>query len=607
MKQPQPTALPAPEELLERYAALVWKTASAYLDDPEDIKEIVNETFFEFYLHADRYDPHKGSYAAFLASIARHRAAGRRRKLDAEMRAAAALQTEPLPSEACPEDTAQPIAERVDLEEALGALDPEEFRLIRMKYYGGMSLKEIAASLELPYETVKKRHQRSLSKLKRMLILGLLLAILAALAACTYAILRHLGIVPGYGVSSQEDSFYIMETPAAAENEEVEVRIEKLFLRNSRLEAVVHFRKKDGWKDSQDLSWESVISSEVSLQAGGETISPDDSSVSYTQAAESSGSASIADSGSVSLVVPPYSTYEFPVGQNGASQEATIQYGFSVPEQANPEEFLFCVRGLSLPVSLLPAEKLPLDRFSYALTEFGGFAVDSYRENGSLRVDLYPLDSETYRLTPDFYELEITAVSADGTEFPGTQVTENLFSENAVYTFDFGEVPPGSYTLRIPSVILTAALPEDFMLPLSSGLPGTPEKDWVIPGGTLTPGKLRETHPNPELPAIPPNEGLRRLYLPLSFQPDSEEFELISLLLSPVPNEDPDAFPSGSSSVVSLMQDDGTTAYWGLSFEIPADTPPEAFSLSNSIFSGSGFPLEYRWNHEFLFSFTVDA
>ena len=44
------STLPAPEELMEQYAALVWKTAAACLENPEDIKECVNDTFLEFYL-----------------------------------------------------------------------------------------------------------------------------------------------------------------------------------------------------------------------------------------------------------------------------------------------------------------------------------------------------------------------------------------------------------------------------------------------------------------------------------------------------------------------------------------------------------------------------
>ena len=73
-------SLPSVEELMEQYAALVWKTAAAYLENPEDIKECVNDTFLEFYLHSDRYDPEKGSYAAFLSAAARNKAIDRYRK-----------------------------------------------------------------------------------------------------------------------------------------------------------------------------------------------------------------------------------------------------------------------------------------------------------------------------------------------------------------------------------------------------------------------------------------------------------------------------------------------------------------------------------------------
>lgn len=80
MNRPDTDALPSAEELMAQYAALVWKTAAAYLENPEDIKECVNDTFLEFYLHSDRYDPEKGSYAAFLCTIARRKAVSMYRK-----------------------------------------------------------------------------------------------------------------------------------------------------------------------------------------------------------------------------------------------------------------------------------------------------------------------------------------------------------------------------------------------------------------------------------------------------------------------------------------------------------------------------------------------
>ena len=68
-----------------------------------------------------------------------------------------------------------------DLEEALRKLEPMDREIIREKYYEGLTLKEIAARLNLPYETVKKRSQRSLKKLLKMRMIGLLIA---ALTGC---------------------------------------------------------------------------------------------------------------------------------------------------------------------------------------------------------------------------------------------------------------------------------------------------------------------------------------------------------------------------------------------------------------------------------------
>ncbi len=72
------------------------------------------------------------------------------------------------------------VDRKLNLEKAMAVLKPEDLDIIRMKYYGGMTIQEIADSLGLPYETVKKRHQRSLSKMRLAMIavLVLLLALL---------------------------------------------------------------------------------------------------------------------------------------------------------------------------------------------------------------------------------------------------------------------------------------------------------------------------------------------------------------------------------------------------------------------------------------------
>lgn len=87
---------------------------------------------------------------------------------------------------------------RADLERAMESLKPNELQIIRMKYYDGMSVREIADSLNLPYETVKKRHQRSVLKLGQSLTLALVLIFI--LTACVYGVLRYLDVIPPIGM-----------------------------------------------------------------------------------------------------------------------------------------------------------------------------------------------------------------------------------------------------------------------------------------------------------------------------------------------------------------------------------------------------------------------
>ncbi len=184
------------QQLLDRYTGLVWKMVSMHVSNPEDIKECVNDVFTEAYLHRAEFDPAKGSLSTWLGTIAKNQGISRYRKnqkknqdvpLNDENRKTAAAAS--AFASGYDPDSAE---EMLDLCAAIAALKPEESAIIRQKYYNGMTVKEIAESMNLPYETVKKRHQRSLKKLKYLL---LIMIIVFSLTACTYGLLRILGVV----------------------------------------------------------------------------------------------------------------------------------------------------------------------------------------------------------------------------------------------------------------------------------------------------------------------------------------------------------------------------------------------------------------------------
>ena len=53
--------------MVEQYTGLLWHVAEHHLKNPEDIKECVNDTFLEFYIHRERFDSKKGTLADPIA------------------------------------------------------------------------------------------------------------------------------------------------------------------------------------------------------------------------------------------------------------------------------------------------------------------------------------------------------------------------------------------------------------------------------------------------------------------------------------------------------------------------------------------------------------
>lgn len=177
--------------LMEKYTALLWHVSSLYVRNPEDIKECVNDSFSEFYFHRKRFNPKKSSLSAYLTAIARNKAVSCYRKEQRENSRRADILAEELEGD----DSQIAKAElRTDIERAMKFLKPNELQVIRMKYYDGMSVREIAESLNLPYETVKKRHQRSILKLGKSLMITLVLIFI--LTACVYGVLRYFDVIP---------------------------------------------------------------------------------------------------------------------------------------------------------------------------------------------------------------------------------------------------------------------------------------------------------------------------------------------------------------------------------------------------------------------------
>ena len=127
----------------------------------EDIEETVSDIFIRFWRTVEGVDLSRGSIRAYICVLAKSIALRKRAQL------AGRLETEggdmPDTAEASPGISPEEKSEMID---ALSLLPEEERSLILMKYYFGLSHKEIGKALHISAKAAQKRTERALKKLK---------------------------------------------------------------------------------------------------------------------------------------------------------------------------------------------------------------------------------------------------------------------------------------------------------------------------------------------------------------------------------------------------------------------------------------------------------
>ena len=158
--------------LIDQYAALVYAVVRGRLFsplfDPSEIEHCVADTFSEFYMELDKYDPERGSIRSLLCVMARHNALDLLRK---RQTAPAGLS---LDGETCLdlvddfslEGDFEDRETRRALMEAIRALGHPDRDILVRKFYLGQSSKEIAQALNLTVSNVDTRTHRAIKTLR---------------------------------------------------------------------------------------------------------------------------------------------------------------------------------------------------------------------------------------------------------------------------------------------------------------------------------------------------------------------------------------------------------------------------------------------------------
>jgi RNA polymerase sigma-70 factor (ECF subfamily) len=143
----------------------VYRTALTVLRDPAHAEEVTQEVLIEIWRTAGRFDPDRGSAAAWALTIARRRAIDRVRSTtadtDRERRNVGALVSWDQVSE-----TVEDILDRERLTSSMDRLSDPQREAIMLAYYGGHTHNEIAGILGVAVGTVKSRIRIGLAKLR---------------------------------------------------------------------------------------------------------------------------------------------------------------------------------------------------------------------------------------------------------------------------------------------------------------------------------------------------------------------------------------------------------------------------------------------------------
>ncbi|MEO8881292.1 MAG: sigma-70 family RNA polymerase sigma factor [Gemmatimonadaceae bacterium] len=165
--------------LYDRYATTIHTIAYYLLGQPDEAEDAVEETFWQAWREASRYDASRGAVSTWLSTIGRSRSLDRKRAM--RRRAEDPIDTTDSAAPASPDaadraDSMAPVtsphvnaeaAERArDIATALSKLPAEQREVIELAYFGGLSQSEIAARTSIPLGTVKTRARLALEKLR---------------------------------------------------------------------------------------------------------------------------------------------------------------------------------------------------------------------------------------------------------------------------------------------------------------------------------------------------------------------------------------------------------------------------------------------------------
>jgi len=160
--------------LFRRYAQMVRALAERILRDASEAEDLVQEVFLFVFRKAGLFDPERGSARSWLVQVTYHRAFDRRRYLasrrfysNLELQEAILRAEEPGALTNSYDDSIEAALGRDALRRIDDALSEAQRLVMRLHFFDGHTLQEIAAMIGQSVGNVRNHYYRALEKMRK--------------------------------------------------------------------------------------------------------------------------------------------------------------------------------------------------------------------------------------------------------------------------------------------------------------------------------------------------------------------------------------------------------------------------------------------------------
>jgi RNA polymerase sigma factor (sigma-70 family) len=162
---------PALAELYDTLASRVYGLAMRIVHQPALAEEVVEDTFFQIWREANRFDSSRGKVIAWVLTICRSRALDALRRIDLTvlMEQPEELRAEVESAFIDPASILEQFETGSAVRDALAALPARERQVVALAFFRGMTHQEIADSWSMPLGSVKTLLRRAFGQLREQL------------------------------------------------------------------------------------------------------------------------------------------------------------------------------------------------------------------------------------------------------------------------------------------------------------------------------------------------------------------------------------------------------------------------------------------------------